>query len=453
MKKDQANKTAEFRKEAEARARDQNIVAPETGIKDSQWLIEELRIHQIELEMQNEELRSIQVQLEESRTKYSDLYDFAPVGYLVLDKPGIVREANLTAASQLGVERSRLINTPFQFYIATRTDRTIFRSHCNKVFDGDERATCEIRLKRGKGVEFYALIDSIAMQDFKGSKLSRTSISDITERKRAEEELQKSHNELENQVRERTAELRSANEQLQREIQECTRMEEENRYLSRRLMELAEGQSKRLAQNLHDEFGQNLTALLYRIEGLRESLPGELNDVKEECSGVMNLIEHMGESIRNISFSLRPDMLDHLGLISTLEWYADKFSNTYRNMEVDFQVTGQVKRLSPEKEITLYRILQEGLSNIAKHAEAGHVRLLLAYGRSQVGLTIKDDGVGFDQRRDMAPNKENRPGIGLLGIRERINSLDGTVKIQSGRGKGTMVSVKLPINEVDKRDG
>ena len=134
--------------------------------------------------MQNEELRKAQIQIEESRQKYSDLYDFAPIGYLTLDEKGLIQEANLTAADQLGIGRGLLINTLFYHYI-NREDRDIFYLHINKVFESKTLQSCEISLKGKEGREFYAQLDSILVQVSKGNYSCRTSMIDITEHKRA----------------------------------------------------------------------------------------------------------------------------------------------------------------------------------------------------------------------------------------------------------------------------
>ena len=156
--------------------------------EDAQRLIHELRVHQIELEMQNEELRNVQTQLEESRARYADLYDFAPLSYFTFDEQGRIMEVNLTGAKQLGIERGNLINIPF-VTIVVESDWKGFFSHLKKVFDTHEGDTCEVRLRAKESGEFFASLDSIFMESVNGTVSCRTSVTDITERKRAEAAL------------------------------------------------------------------------------------------------------------------------------------------------------------------------------------------------------------------------------------------------------------------------
>ncbi len=152
---------------------------------DTESLCHELEIRQIELEMQNEELRNALVQVEESRAKYSDLYDFAPIGYLTLDENGLVLEANLTIARQLGVERSRLVGSPLSAHIVP-ADRQAFRSHLHNALKNKTHQACEVRFMKGCGDDLHTLLGTIFIMDAVGERRLRTSATDITERKRAE---------------------------------------------------------------------------------------------------------------------------------------------------------------------------------------------------------------------------------------------------------------------------
>jgi two-component system cell cycle sensor histidine kinase/response regulator CckA len=181
----------ELRRQAEARLRLEEPLPEEISPAEVKKLIHELRVHQIELEMQNDELRQAQEILEESRSRYSDLYDFAPIGYLTLDELGIIREANLTAARQLAAERSRLIDRQFTHFMVTE-DRGAFRRHLNLVLKGRERQTVELRLKRKDGEEVFILLESMFHQDTAGRSLVRIAFSDISKRRQAEADLRES---------------------------------------------------------------------------------------------------------------------------------------------------------------------------------------------------------------------------------------------------------------------
>jgi PAS domain S-box-containing protein len=160
--------------------------------KDMAGLIHELRVHQIELKMQNEELRRIQGELEKARDRYSHLYDFAPVGYFSLSEKGIIEEVNLTGAAMVGIERSALIGKPFSRFVQ-RDDQDIFYKHRQRLLETETSQSCELRLVKKDGHEFHARLECVVIKN-KGEefRLIRAAISDITERKQIEEALQKS---------------------------------------------------------------------------------------------------------------------------------------------------------------------------------------------------------------------------------------------------------------------
>jgi PAS domain S-box-containing protein len=187
---------------------------------DVQQLVEDLHIHQIELEMQNDELRKTQRKLEASRDRFSDLYDFAPVGYMTASDKGFILEANLTMAAMLGVERIYLIGKPLgRFIIKHDQDRNyLFRKN---LLETKTHQTLELKLIRKDGTWFYARLEGIAVEDpEENTPLIRIAVTDITERKQAEEALKKAHDELDRKVKARTAELTKANTKLKREIEE-----------------------------------------------------------------------------------------------------------------------------------------------------------------------------------------------------------------------------------------
>ena len=200
MDKAESDKVAELRKQAEERLQKRSVEPGKLSPEDMERLIHELEVHQIELEMQNDELRRVQQKLQESRDKYSDLYDFAPVGYLTVDENVLIIEANLTVASLLGVERSRLIGKPLSHFIA-KDDQDVYYLHRKQVLETRIQKACELRMMKEDGAEFYAELESIAIDDSEGDfSRSRTVLIDITERKRSEEIL---HDSLEESQRRR----------------------------------------------------------------------------------------------------------------------------------------------------------------------------------------------------------------------------------------------------------
>jgi formate hydrogenlyase transcriptional activator len=278
MKKDK-NKSYknELRERAEEFINKNPSAIKEIHPGDVKKLIEDLQMHQVELEMQNQELQRSQLELLEVRDNYSDLYDFAPFGYLTLSEKGLILEANLTSAHMLGVERSLLIGKPFSRFITSDT-QDVFYFHRKKLFETQNTQTCELKLLKKDGSQFYAQLECILIKDMEGNiTQTRTAISDISERKRMEEVLQNTHSELERRVEERTVELVKSNEELKTEIEERKRVELELREaLSeiKRLKDQLEAERTYLQEEIKLEYnyeniiGQSdeLKYTLYKVE-------------------------------------------------------------------------------------------------------------------------------------------------------------------------------------------
>jgi PAS domain S-box-containing protein len=194
MKKniDKSTSFKKLRRQAEERLRDKAGDVLGKALDDAQQLIHELEVHQIELEMQNEELRNTQEKLGDSRDQYHDLYDFAPIGYFTIDEKALIRQANLRGANLLGIQRSKLINMKFSHFISPEFQDD-FYFHCKRIFESATKQTCDLKLVKPDGTLFDARLDSIADKDkVAASRQFRTAVADITERVQAKEVLQES---------------------------------------------------------------------------------------------------------------------------------------------------------------------------------------------------------------------------------------------------------------------
>ena len=210
--KSEPNQSPGLRSRAEKRLAEKGLTG--TDPADLQRLVHELQVHQIELEMQNEELKRAQSEIAESREKYLDLYDFAPVGCFSFDRNGVITEANLAGASLVGIERSHLIGKPFSLFVSPQ-DRDIFFVDRRKAQKTGRTERCELLVQRKDGSFVPVLMESVTLSDKAGNVAIRCAVTDITERKRTEEELRSVREDLERLVRERTADIRRTSRLLQ----------------------------------------------------------------------------------------------------------------------------------------------------------------------------------------------------------------------------------------------
>jgi PAS domain S-box-containing protein len=212
-------------------------------------LVQELEVHQLELEMQNEELRQAQEALEKSRNAFAELYDFAPAGYFSFDRQGLVRSVNLPGAQLLGIERQRLLGKPMSLWIADPDGRELFSKHCEDVLGREGDDLCEIWLQRSDGIMFLARLRSIAKEPVEGTHGDiRSMIVDVTEQIKLKTALQNAHDQLEQKVEERTNELLLVNKNLVLEISVRKDTEESLRLAFKEIKELKD---RLLAENIY----------------------------------------------------------------------------------------------------------------------------------------------------------------------------------------------------------
>jgi PAS domain S-box-containing protein len=242
-------------------------------------------------------------------------------------------------------------------------------------------------------------------------------LGDIIQRKRVEEALRKGEARLK-------------------------QMYEDRRQLAQRLLDVQEEERRRLSALLHDHFGQMLTLSSMELDSLQlEDEPG-----RQKIQTIMKRMQSMLMNTRSLAASLRPPVLDDLGLASALESLAEEFSDT-RNIRITVEIPGDLPVMSAEVQICLYRVVQEGLTNIARHAGPCSAQIKLQISDHRLRVDIRDDGNGLPDAYDI----HHDGGIGLLGMRERLQRFNGSVVLQHGEHKGAWLHIEIPLDQVGNR--
>jgi len=305
------------------------------------------------------------------------------------------------------------------------------------------RASDERWHVRSDGTTFYASGVVAPLRASDGSLVGFVKVArDLTERKQWEDTLQQAHSALEVRVKARTTELADANAALDTELQERREAEEQIKGLMRRLLTVQEDERRRIARDLHDHIGQQVAGLRLKIDAITEVARehAELQAIVEDAQRTISKIDR---ELDFFTWELRPAALTRLGLVDTL-------GNFIREWSKEFSIAAQYHArgldnvpLPYEVEANVYRIAQEALNNVYKHAKANRVGVILERRRHELVLLIEDDGVGFDGDREAQSDERRR--IGLIGMYERAALIGGHVEIESEKGKGTTVFVQLPL--------
>lgn len=310
---------------------------------------------------------------------------------------------------------------------------------------GEREYDTEFRVVHKNGAVKVIKANAMVVRDRKGTAVCMVGLNrDITEQRWAEHEIVSLNESLERRVAERTRQLETANERLRAEIDERIVVERtlknhsaQLKMFSSRLMKARESERRHIAHELHDEIGQELTGLKLGLDRLRRSaggtLAGELRTVQEQVEGLMS-------RARDLAFNLRPSLLDDLGLAPALQWLFRRYTEQ-TGVTVEFRGDKDGRRFSPEIEITLFRVIQEALTNVARHAGVNSVFVSLAAQNDAVVARVEDQGNGFQ------PDDALKSGatLGLTGIRERVEDAGGSVELWSEQGKGTRLTVSIPL--------
>ena len=233
------------------------------------------------------------------------------------------------------------------------------------------------------------------------------------------------------------------------DLTQARRNEEMLRELSHRLVQAQEAERGRVALELHDHITQLLCAVLVRSQALADKLPARDGPSKREAMNLRDMLGKTAEEVERISRHLRPSVLDELGLVAVLRDTSTEFAER-TGVSVKLACAQLTPRLPADIELTLYRILEEALRNVEKHARARHVTVRLRQQGDFVQLAIKDDGIGFEPDRHPARRK-GKDGFNLLSMRERASYVDGTLNVTSAPGQGTRVLAQVPL--IDRTRG
>ncbi len=367
------------------------FLAPEKGER----LIQKLETHRIEMEAQNEQLRTSQQETEESRAKYTDLYDFAPVGYFTFDEEMTIRDVNRTGAALLGLEPKDLAGKPFSIYVKPEFQEILYH-HRQRVLAETGIQSCELVLtSKGGGGEFYVSMESIPGRDHHSI---RSAVFDISDRKLAEMRIHQ---------------------------------------LSAELMTAQEQEREKIAHEIHDELTGTLSALLFSLETkIRKLERGEPLNL-ENLKKMLSLLKTTLNETRRIMNNLRPSILDDLGLLPTMDWFCREYQNIYANIRLEKVVQIKETEIPAHLRLILFRLLQEALNHFARYGGGNRLKISLVQTGGEIIFTLKDAGSGFDPQNLMK-------GFGLESMRERVEGSGGCFSVESTKEEGSTLQASWP---------
>ena len=385
--------------------------------------------------------------LKASETRYRRLFEAAQDGVLILNAAtGQIDDVNPFLIDMLGytyeefigkrlweigafknIEKSKAILTKLQYKGYVRYEDLPLATKDGQEID----------------VEFVS-----NMYTVNHHKVIQCNIRDITIRKRAEKELRKAHEELERRVKERTAQFVEANTSLKQEMakrtiigDELKESQERLRNLTTHLQKIREQERTSLSRELHDELGQTLTGMKMDMRWIERRLPEESASILERLHSTIALIDDAIRSVQRISTALRPPALDDFGLSEAIRLVITNFE---KKAYFTCKFISMPQRIVLNREISteVFRICQEALANIARHADAKNVTVLLQNTGDKLIMEVRDDGRGITKKEIM-----DRTSIGLTGMRERAYAIEGDLTIIGMRRKGTIVTLSVPLNE------
>lgn len=397
---------AELRRRAERLLTELKQQVPDTADM-TQRLLHELQVHKIELEMQNEELKVGRDQLETALERYTELYDFAPVGYMTLNKSGRVLEVNLTGATMLGKVRSAIVGRPLINYLDS-VNRERLRRHLRETFREAGKITDEFKIQPVTNLSRDILLVSAASAD---RGICHSIMTDISQRKQMDKKMRALAAEL------RTVEAR---------------------------------ERRHLAQELHDNLCQLVAVAKIKLSQF--SMIGMTDSQAQKIQEISNLLARTLKSMNAMVFQLSPPVLDNFGLYAALQALAVEFKEQY-GFEVRLVDDGLEKPLPRDWKFILYRAVRELLINVIKHADVTMADVELRRIGNEIRIAVHDQGKGFDNQA--LANGLYAKGFGLFSIKDQIDQLGGNIAIATAPGDGTHVTVALSLapTQCELREG
>jgi two-component system CheB/CheR fusion protein len=386
-------------------------------------------------------------QLQEARRRTEDrlrlvLEEVTDYAVFTIDTEGVIDTWNATAAHTFGYSEAEAIGQNVQI-LFTPEDR-------ERGVPGMER---RLALEKGKAADgWYVRKDGSRvlvtgsmspLKDADDRTIGHVTVArELGDDRAAEGTERHSRHELEARVRDRTEQLAGMNAALESKLTALTRGEERIRDLLRRLVNVQEDERRRIARDLHDRLGQQLTALRLKLESVATA-SGVTDEIRQRLEDTQELTARVDSDLDFLMWELRANVVEDLGLRIGVGNFVQEWSKNY-GIPAEFHTRGlDERRLGFDVETNLYRIAQEALNNVTKHAAAKHVGVILERRGADVVLIIEDDGRGFDIEEATANDARGR-GLGLVGMRERAALVQGRIEIETGAGAGTTIFVQVP---------
>ncbi|MFK7777159.1 MAG: ATP-binding protein [Gimesia sp.] len=460
-------KSTELPARAERNLNHREEYFPNLSTKDSEFLIYQLRAHQIVLELQNEDLRKAQIKLTESRDSFSNLYEFAPVGFLTISEKGLIVRANMTIVEMLGKSRQLLITSRVSKYIFD-DDQNIYCSFRSNLLKSEERQSCELRIHRAGAEPFWAQLDGINLKraESKNFELQLT-ITDINKRRLAEEKLKMIYDELDRRVEVRTAQLTQANRKLKREIEDRESAEEKTRQRQLELEHVSRVATMgEMTTGLAHELNQPLAAITMYSEA-------SLHSLSATTANPVNQVK-VFEKIR--VQSLRAGAIIHR-IKKLTKPYATRYEATQINDSIDdvltllqselkdknINVSLKVKNLPLVRgdSVQISQVLLNLISNAVEainSANSEHRQITLQASiveEDKLKVTIQDSGGGLNKDKlskafeAFYTTKPQGMGMGLSICRTIIESHGGHIGATNNEECGTSFHFTLPISDLE----